>query len=164
MDSVSQSRSGSFTANTKKRKHHLFHAYCSKVTMGSNEKYIVADGSGIADKKGDYERESIYDKNFNLISTHNKKIGLRYGSITSQLFNTTYKDGFHYCGKTMALSQYGNKIVRSTTSLTEEKTNTECQDFLYSLQKITEKNLLKIMPKDNVNYSGGSYYFISILR
>ncbi len=142
-------------ANTKKRKHHLFHAYCSKVTMGSNEKYIVVDGGGIANKEGGYERESIYDKNFNLISTYNKKIGVRYGSITSQLFNTTYKDGFHYCGKTMALSQYGNKIVRSTTSLTEEKTNTECQDFLYSLQKITEKDLLKIMPKDNVNYSGG---------
>lgn len=142
-------------ANKQNRKHHLFHAYCSKVTMGSNKKYVVADGGGILDKTGEYERESIYDENFNLISSYYKKIGVRYGSITGQLFNTSYRQGFHLCGKTMALSQYGNKIIESTNNLTEEKNNTECQNFLFSLQKRTEKDLLKIMPKNNVNYTGG---------
>ena len=37
----------------------------------------------------------------------------------------------------------------------ENINNNECQNFLYTLQKITEKDLLKIIPKKNVNYSGG---------
>jgi predicted NodU family carbamoyl transferase len=142
-------------SNKKNRKHHLLHAYCSKVTLGDNQNYFIADGGGIIDETGECERESIYDKNFNLMSRYQKRIGLRYGNITSELFNTTYKYGFHYCGKTMALSQYGSKIIESASNLNEDMNNIECQNFLYSLQKKTEKDLLDIMPKENVNYSGG---------
>ena len=142
-------------ANKQNRQHHLFHAYCSMVTIGSNEKYVVADGGGIVDETYKYEWESVYDKNFNLVSKYNKQIGVYYGSVTAELFNTTYKEGFYLCGKTMALSQYGNKIIKSASNLTEEKNNTECQNFLYSLQKEAEKDLLEIMPKENVNYTGG---------
>ena len=45
----------------------------------------------------------------------------------------------------MALSQYGNKLIKHSNNLTEERSNTECQNFLYSLQKITEKDLLEII-------------------
>tara|TARA_R100001086_G_scaffold68212_2_gene32218 strand:- start:589 stop:2010 length:1422 start_codon:yes stop_codon:yes gene_type:complete len=139
----------------KNKKHHILHAYCSKATVGENKNYFIADGGGVIDETGEYERESIYDEKFNLVSSYKKRIGLRYGNVTSKLFNTTYKYGFHYCGKTMALSQYGDKIIESASNLNEEMSNIECQNFLYSLQKRTEKDLIEIMPKENVNYSGG---------
>ena len=142
-------------ANKKNREHHLLHAYCSKAMLGPNENYVVADGGGVRTRNGEDERESIYDKNFNLIASYHKRIGVRYGHITAKLFNCQYEDGFHFCGKTMALSQYGNKLIKHSNNLTEERSNTECQNFLYSLQKITEKDLLEIMPKENVNYTGG---------
>ena len=137
------------------KKHHLLHAYCSKVTLGDNENYFVADGGGIVDETGELERESIFNKNFNVSKRFKKLIGVRYGTVSGELFNTDYEHGFLLCGKTMALSQYGSNIITKADKLNEEKDNTECQDFLYSLQKQTEEELLSIIPKENCNYSGG---------
>jgi len=140
------------------RKHHIYHAYCSRLFHGDNKHYAVLDGGGVMqDHTGEYERETIFDENFHKIKETTMRIGCRYGTITGDLFQTTYEQGWHLCGKTMALSQYGKNFIKNLdhVKLSEDKNNKKCQDFLYSLQKQTEEDILSIMPKENVNYSGG---------
>jgi len=147
------------------REHHLFHAYASKAILGPNKNYVVMDGGGkFLHKEYKIESETIYDENFNVTFNQRQKvehlkngIGLRYTYITSLLYNVNSDYAFSQCGKTMALSQYGNKKVslKKDIPLSTDREDKETQDYLYSFQKHIEEEIKKIMPKENVNYTGG---------
>jgi|TARA_R100000081_G_C4805255_1_gene167033 predicted NodU family carbamoyl transferase len=144
--------------NHQNRQHHLFHAYCSKATLGSNKNYVIIDGAGSYKKElGKHERESIFDENFKIKNQTYECIGGEYGLVTANLLNTTYKYAFSQCGKTMALSQYGTKTIEinKKINLTSNKNDKQSQDYLFSFQKEIEKKIINSMPIENVNYSGG---------
>jgi predicted NodU family carbamoyl transferase len=147
-----------FDDTDKPRHHHLWHAYASQVTIGKNKNYVVLDGGGVYLKDKDIiEQESIFDENLNTKYVDGNGIGHRYSLITAALLGTSIHYSFSQCGKTMALSQYGNKLIRLDIDrvLSSKKEDKETQDFLYSFQKQTEEQIKKLMPKENVNYSGG---------
>tara|TARA_R110000772_G_scaffold265819_1_gene387590 strand:- start:354 stop:1787 length:1434 start_codon:yes stop_codon:yes gene_type:complete len=144
--------------NYQNRQHHLFHAYCSKVTLGSNKNYVVIDGAGSYQKElNKHENESIFCENFKIKKQTYKHIGQEYGMVTANLLNTDYRFAFSQCGKTMALSQYGNSTVATNKkiNLTEDKDDKQSQNYLFSFQKKIEKKIIEGMPTENVNYSGG---------
>jgi len=150
--------------NSETRHHHLFHAYCSKATLGDNAHYMVIDGAGIFCKEtNNLETESLYDSSFKRISVSSNALGHSYTNVTSNLLKQPYVFAFSQCGKTMALSQYGkNKTslgdiinLNSKTKLTTLKKDQKSQDILYSFQKDFEKKIVEKMPLENVNYSGG---------
>jgi|TARA_R110000803_G_scaffold29044_1_gene66610 predicted NodU family carbamoyl transferase len=144
--------------NNQNRQHHLFHAYCSKATLGSNKNYVVIDGAGSYKKElNKHEKESIFDKNFKIKKQTYECIGGEYGLVTANLLNTSYRYAFNQCGKTMALSQYGTETIETDIkiNLTEDKNDKQSQNYLFSFQKETEKKIVGSMPIENVNYSGG---------
>jgi len=147
-----------FNDTLENRHHHLWHAYCSKVSLGSNKKYAVIDGGGVYYKDEDFiESESIYDNEFNSLYKESKGIGYRYDVMTAALFKLDRQHSMGMHGKLMALSQYGTKKVSLEQNfiLTEDKADSKSQDYLYSFQKNFEKEIDEIVPKENVNYSGG---------
>ena len=69
------------TLNT--RHHHLWHAYCSKASLGKNKNYVVIDGNGVYIKEKNFvESESIYNENFHCTYKDTKEIGLKYDRMT----------------------------------------------------------------------------------
>ena len=86
-------------------------------------------------------------------------MGHAYTNVTSNLLQQPYVFAFPQCGKTMALSQYGNKKVSINNimkdRLTTLKNDKSSQNILYSFQKQFEKKIIEKMPLENVNYTGG---------
>ena len=147
-----------FNDTLKSRHHHLWHAYCSKVSLGSNKNYATFDGGGVyIPEKNLIESESIYDENFNCTYKDSFGIGFSYDRMTSALFKLTKQQSMGMHGKLMALSQYGKKTVSLNQDfiLTEDIHDLRSQDFLYSFQKNFEKEIDKLIPKENTNYTGG---------
>ena len=147
-----------FYTTPETRHHHLFHAYCSKATLGENKNYVVMDGAGIFCKDiNKKESESLYNHEFKRIKVTSDSLGLAYESLTSHLLKQPFEISFSQCGKTMALSQYGtkkistNKLIKLST-LQNDKLS---QNYLYSFQKEFEQKVLLKMPLKNVNYTGG---------
>jgi predicted NodU family carbamoyl transferase len=144
------------TLNT--RHHHLWHAYCSKASLGKNKNYVVIDGNGVYIKEKNFvESESIYNENFHCTYKDTKEIGLKYDRMTAALLKLHRVHAIGMQGKLMALSQYGTREVSLEQDfiLSEEKNDIRSQDYLYSFQKNFEKEINSVIPKDNVNYSGG---------
>jgi predicted NodU family carbamoyl transferase len=147
-----------FNDTLKTRHHHLWHAYCSKASLGPNKNYAVIDGGGVWIKDKNWiESESIYDNNFNCTYKAAGEIGHRYDHMTAALFKLNRLNSMGMHGKLMALSQYGTKEVSLEQNfiLSEDKDDKKSQDYLYSFQKNFEKEIDEIIPKENVNYSGG---------
>jgi len=149
-----------FYIDQETRHHHLFHAYCSKATLGNNKNYVVIDGAGVfCEKTNNAESESLYNNVFKRIKVSSDGLGHAYTNVTSNLLQQPYVFAFPQCGKTMALSQYGNKKVSINNiikdKLTTLKNDKSSQNILYSFQKYFEKKIIEKMPLENVNYTGG---------
>ena len=149
-----------FYINDKTRHHHLYHAYCSKATLGNNKNYVVIDGAGsLVEETNNLESESLYNNDFKKIKVTSDGLGHSYSHVTGNLLQEPYIFAFQQCGKTMALSQYGNKKVGIDNilknKLTTLKNDKNTQNILYTFQKTFEKKIKEKMPLENVNYTGG---------
>lgn len=114
--------------------HHYYHTCCAKATVGNNKNIVVIDGHGsVLNDDGICEQESIFQKDKKIYES-NQNIGYNYELKTAKEFNLTY-GAFRSCGKLMALSAY-----RKDVSL---------------FQKETELKIKKIMPREDVTYTGG---------
>ena len=169
-------------ANTKieyfgRDRHHLFHTFCARATTGPNKQYLVIDGHGSplgksgsvtpTGEKKIYEQESVFVDDKPVWQTQHG-IGVAYEEVTAALLKQKYL-AFRNCGKTMALSAYGNidadlypclyeglktkgKIVVPDDLEIESKST---QDFLHTFQHAVENLIESLMPERDVTLTGG---------
>ena len=169
-------------ANTKieyfgRDRHHLFHTFCARATTGPNKQYLVIDGHGSplgksgsvtpTGEKKIYEQESLFVDDKPVWQTQHG-IGVAYEEVTAALLKQKYL-AFRNCGKTMALSAYGNIDADLYPCLYEglktkgkivvpndlEIENKSTQDFLHTFQHAVENLIESLMPERDVTLTGG---------
>ena len=128
------------------RRHHLYHAYCSKYIYGSAWDFFICDESG-ADINEAYETESFYQKMSDqvfskrgeIVDKDKCNIGHLYSKYTSDLGFNLFEEG-----KTMALSLYGEvnsklyKKIYNKNFLTYVKSDLQDKDIAATIQKVFE--------------------------
>jgi len=143
------------------RRHHFFHAMCSRHIYSSAWDFMVCDESG-ADMGEAYETESFFmkmsDQRFSLRSRSETQdrnnIGALYSKYTFDLGFGLFEEG-----KTMALSVYGkvnDKLyneIYDGSSLKYVKSTIDNKDIAATIQKVFEDYTFKLFDENIIKYS-----------